>query len=105
MNSTSSSYRIGPQWWKKPIYQSPVVNPLERGPDFSFVDGRRLPFTTESEFNRRVKQVELGRKVVQYLAEIRHAEELCKENNLQREIVQQKIEQNMPKQKGTEELF
>lgn len=36
------------------------MSPLDRGPDFTFSDGRRLPFTTQSQMERRFKQVELG---------------------------------------------
>ncbi|KAI3413858.1 hypothetical protein GPALN_011333 [Globodera pallida] len=104
MNSTGGS-RTAPQWWKTPIYHNPVVSPLERGADFTFADGRRPTFTTESELKRRLKQVELGKKVVQYLAELRKAEDLYREQTFQRESGQQRIEQNTPKTKGEEELF
>uniref|UniRef100_A0A914GRP8 Large ribosomal subunit protein mL52 n=1 Tax=Globodera rostochiensis TaxID=31243 RepID=A0A914GRP8_GLORO len=88
MNSTGGN-RTAPQWWKTPIYHNPVVSPLER----------------ESELKRRLKQVELGKKVVQYLAELRKAEDLYREQTFQRESGQQRIEQNTPKMKGEEELF
>ena len=48
------------QTFKLSIYYSPVVPPLERGPDFSFLDGRRPAITSKWEFERRVKQVALA---------------------------------------------
>uniref|UniRef100_A0A915EDI7 Pre-mRNA-processing factor 17 n=1 Tax=Ditylenchus dipsaci TaxID=166011 RepID=A0A915EDI7_9BILA len=51
------------QWWKKPIYYRPVVSPLERGPDFTYLDGRKPTITSLSELKRRQHHVELGSKI------------------------------------------
>uniref|UniRef100_A0A915MGT4 Large ribosomal subunit protein mL52 n=1 Tax=Meloidogyne javanica TaxID=6303 RepID=A0A915MGT4_MELJA len=74
----------GSCWWKKPLYYNPVVRPLDRGPDFSFVDGRKPSITTKWELERRKKQVELGKQIVHYLNEIKIAEQLYEEQQIQK---------------------
>ncbi|VDM48139.1 unnamed protein product [Toxocara canis] len=64
------------QWWKEPVYCAPHVHPLDRGVDFTFQDGRPLFVTSKREVERKLKQIELGEKVVKLLAEINEAESL-----------------------------
>ena len=95
----------GSCWWKKPVYYSPVVSPLERGPDFRFLDGRRPQITTVWELERRKKHVQLGKQIVMLLSELREAEELYEESKMRKTLQQEKIEQHTPKAKGNEEPF
>ncbi|KAL7074366.1 hypothetical protein ACQ4LE_006649 [Meloidogyne hapla] len=95
----------GSCWWKKPLYYNPVVRPLDRGPDFSFVDGRKPSITTKWELERRKKHVELGKQIVHYLAEIKIAEQLYEEKQIQKTLRAERIEQSKPKEKGIENVF
>ncbi|MFH4979982.1 hypothetical protein AB6A40_006691 [Gnathostoma spinigerum] len=64
------------QWWREPVYYSPHIHPLQRGVDFTFLDGRPILFTSKFEADRKAEQIELGKKIVKYLSEMREAEEL-----------------------------
>ncbi|KAI6241237.1 39S ribosomal protein L52, mitochondrial [Aphelenchoides fujianensis] len=64
------------QWWQEPTYVQPIVQPLQRGPDFSFLDGRRPRITSYVELKRREEQKQLGKQIVKLLKEVNEAEGL-----------------------------
>ncbi|VDN24021.1 unnamed protein product [Gongylonema pulchrum] len=47
-------------WWREPIYVAPHVSVLQKGPDFTFQDGRPVFVTSIDELQRRKEQIELG---------------------------------------------
>ncbi|KAF7633950.1 TDP43_N domain-containing protein [Meloidogyne graminicola] len=105
MSKNVPDLKTGSSWWKKPLYYNPVVHPLNKGPDFSFLDGRKPAITTTMELERRKKQVELGKQIVHYLNEIKIAEQLYEEQQMQKTFYKEKIEHIKPKEKGIENIF
>ncbi|KAF7636464.1 TDP43_N domain-containing protein [Meloidogyne graminicola] len=80
----------GSSWWKKLLYYNPVVHPLNKGPDFSFLDGRKPAITTTLELERMKKHVELGKQIVHYLNEIKIAEQLYEEQQMQKTFLRKR---------------
>uniref|UniRef100_A0AC34R009 Large ribosomal subunit protein mL52 n=1 Tax=Panagrolaimus sp. JU765 TaxID=591449 RepID=A0AC34R009_9BILA len=92
------------QFWEKPIYTGPFVNPLHRGPDYSVVDGVRLLATSKAEIDRLQKEVKLSRKVVELLNEIKMAEELFDQSCAKRKVLEEEKARWTPKAKAIEEI-
>jgi len=89
------------QWWREPVYYAPVVSPLERGRDFTSLDGPSRPFTSESELCRRQAQVALGKKVVKYLEEMKQAEQAYQQEQMKLENRRRRSESQVPMEKGS----
>ncbi|KAL3997249.1 hypothetical protein ACH3XW_10165 [Acanthocheilonema viteae] len=92
------------QWWKEPIYISPHVNVLQKGVDFTFQDGRPIYVTSLDEVRRKKEQIELGKRIVKLLGEVRDAEEMYKQRL---EAEKQENERRLaivPLPKGTQEI-
>ncbi|KAI6178481.1 39S ribosomal protein L52, mitochondrial [Aphelenchoides besseyi] len=67
------------------IYVQPIPHPLQVGPDFSFLDGRKPRITNYPEFKRREEQVELGAQIVKCLKEVNEAERMYSERKREQE--------------------
>uniref|UniRef100_A0A0N5C1V7 39S ribosomal protein L52, mitochondrial n=1 Tax=Strongyloides papillosus TaxID=174720 RepID=A0A0N5C1V7_STREA len=93
------------QNWRNPVYVSPHVSPLQVGPDYSFQDGRRLQFTSKAELNRKFEQVQLAKKIVKYLSEIKEMENMYDKGMAEREAREAEFIEWTPKQKSTETIY
>uniref|UniRef100_A0A914DVV1 Large ribosomal subunit protein mL52 n=1 Tax=Acrobeloides nanus TaxID=290746 RepID=A0A914DVV1_9BILA len=94
------------QHWKPPTYESAIVPILERGPDFTFQDGRKPLVTSKFQLERLVKQADLGKKIVQYLADLKEMEKLHEKEmalNLSNQKIE--IEKWTPSSKELKEIF
>ncbi|RCN50764.1 hypothetical protein ANCCAN_03150 [Ancylostoma caninum] len=96
-----SNYRGRYQNWKKPVYVAPHVHPLEVGPDFSVVEGRPIPVTSQKQLEYKLDQIRLAKKVVQLLEEVKEMEAAHKKADARRLAESQQKEQLRPKPKGT----
>ncbi|KAI6225978.1 39S ribosomal protein L52, mitochondrial [Aphelenchoides besseyi] len=79
----STNYRY--QWWNEPVYVQPIPHPLQVGPDYSFLDGRKPRITSYPEFKRREEQVELGAQIVKCLKEVNEAERMYSQHKQEQE--------------------
>ncbi|VDK48855.1 unnamed protein product [Anisakis simplex] len=92
------------QWWKEPVYCAPHVHPLRRGVDFTYQDGRPLFVSSKDELKRKLEQIELGKKVVKLLGEIREAESLHADELRRREEEALKLQSLRPIAKGDQSI-
>uniref|UniRef100_A0A0K0F4Y9 39S ribosomal protein L52, mitochondrial n=1 Tax=Strongyloides venezuelensis TaxID=75913 RepID=A0A0K0F4Y9_STRVS len=93
------------QNWRNPVYVSPHVSPLQVGPDYSFQDGRQLPFTSKAELDRKFEQVQLAKKIVKYLSEIKEMENMYDKGIAERQACEAEFIKWTPKQKSTETIY
>ncbi|VDN51121.1 unnamed protein product [Dracunculus medinensis] len=91
-------------WWRRAVYNAPVVSPLERGVDFTFQDGRPVFATSQRDLNRKLKQIELGKKIVKLLEEMKTAEILWLESVESEQQKEEEINRWRPLEKGQNEL-
>ncbi|KAL6730292.1 hypothetical protein Aduo_001275 [Ancylostoma duodenale] len=96
-----ANYRGRYQNWKKPVYVAPHVHPLEVGPDFSVIEGRTIPVTSQKQLEYKLDQIRLAKKVVQLLEEVKEMEAAHKKADARRLTESQQKEQLRPKPKGT----
>ncbi|KAK0428645.1 hypothetical protein QR680_010928 [Steinernema hermaphroditum] len=91
--------------WKPPVYVGPHISPLQRGVDFTFQDGRPIYVTSKVEADRKLEQIELGKTIVKYLADMREMEQMhiAAEARKHAEIAEK--QRWTPRSKGTEEIF
>ncbi|CAJ0578163.1 unnamed protein product, partial [Mesorhabditis spiculigera] len=87
-----------------PIYVGPHVNPLDVGPDFSFVDGRPCYFTSRRQLERKKEQIRLGERIVSLLDQMNDLQKIHEEADAQRRDEQNKINQRKPQAKGTKTI-
>ncbi|KJH45744.1 hypothetical protein DICVIV_08219 [Dictyocaulus viviparus] len=92
------------QHWKEPLYSGPHLNPLEVGPDFSFIDGRTVQVTSTIQLNYKLDQIRLAKKIVELLNHINSIEDLHKKVESQREADAKHIDSLRPKSKGVESI-
>uniref|UniRef100_A0A0N4ZCY6 39S ribosomal protein L52, mitochondrial n=1 Tax=Parastrongyloides trichosuri TaxID=131310 RepID=A0A0N4ZCY6_PARTI len=93
------------QNWRSPVYVSPHISPLQKGPDYSFQDGRQLMFTSKAEIQRKYEQVELAKKIVQYLGDIKEMEDYHVKEIKNKEQIEAEFIKWTPKAKGIENIF
>ncbi|TKR63447.1 hypothetical protein L596_027279 [Steinernema carpocapsae] len=93
------------QNWKEPSYVSPHFSPLQRGVDFTFRDGRPIYATSKKEVDRKLEQIELGKTIVKYLADMREMEKMYIADNARKQAELAEKQRWTPKNKGTEEIF
>ncbi|EYC18131.1 hypothetical protein Y032_0028g1693 [Ancylostoma ceylanicum] len=99
--SVPANYSGRYQNWKKPVYVSPHIHPLEVGPDFSVIEGPPIPVTSQKQLEYKLDQIRLAKKVVQLLEEIKEMETAHKKADARRLAESQQKEQLRPKPKGT----
>lgn len=93
------------QNWRSPVYVSPHISPLQKGPDYSFQDGRQLMFTSKIELDRKFDQVRLAKTIVQYLSEIKEMETMYEQNVADKRIAEERFMKWTPKEKSTETIY
>uniref|UniRef100_A0AC35TH28 39S ribosomal protein L52, mitochondrial n=1 Tax=Rhabditophanes sp. KR3021 TaxID=114890 RepID=A0AC35TH28_9BILA len=93
------------QNWKSPVYVAPHVNPLQVGPDYAFQDGTKLHFTSKIEVDRKKDQIELGKTIVKYLAEIKEMEAESVKLNKEKMRLAEEHSQWTPIAKGRDEIY
>ncbi|KAI6203118.1 39S ribosomal protein L52, mitochondrial [Aphelenchoides besseyi] len=71
--------------WDWRVYVQPIPHPLQVGPDYSFLDGRKPRITSYPEFKRREEQVELGAQIVKCLKEVNEAERMYSQHKQEQE--------------------
>uniref|UniRef100_A0A1I7YMG7 39S ribosomal protein L52, mitochondrial n=1 Tax=Steinernema glaseri TaxID=37863 RepID=A0A1I7YMG7_9BILA len=93
------------QQWKNPIYVSPHISPLQRGVDFTFQDGRPIYVTSKVEADRKLEQIELGKTIVKYLADMREVEKMYIDAEAHKLAAEAEKQRWTPRSKGTEDIF
>lgn len=80
------------------------MHPLHKGPDYSVVGQTRPLATSKPEAERLAKQLELGKKVVHLLKEIKLTEDLYQQQCTKVEALEKERTKWIPKQKAVEDI-
>uniref|UniRef100_A0A914UTZ3 Large ribosomal subunit protein mL52 n=1 Tax=Plectus sambesii TaxID=2011161 RepID=A0A914UTZ3_9BILA len=88
------------QWWNIPAVVTPDVHPLEDGPDFTFCDGRPTPLSTRKQVERKLEQIELGKRIVERLDELKEIEAAHRDSQRLNEKSASDYQRQLPKAKG-----
>ncbi|KAF8366640.1 prp-17, partial [Pristionchus pacificus] len=90
--------------WSKPVYVSPEPKAFALEPDFSFLDGRPCPVTSQFQLDWKKDQLRLAKSIVSSLAEIREMERVHESAIRSEEEARQTRERSRPIPKGTKTI-